>query len=131
MAKDNTYSEKLKSPKWQKKRLKIMERDGFQCQMCFNRDDTLTVHHKYYLSGKEPWEYEGECLITLCEDCHSEIHLHENIKSIQYKRSNDYGINLTDLCILEFRILQINKEHGNIKQAIRLLTSQIIKKHQI
>jgi len=34
-----TYAEQLKSPKWQKKRLNIMERDQFRCQDCGSIDD--------------------------------------------------------------------------------------------
>ena len=30
----------------------------------------LNVHHKYYVNGKNPWEYDDEALITLCQDCH-------------------------------------------------------------
>lgn len=66
----NTYAEKLKDPRWQKKRLQIMNRDGFKCQKCFNDQRTLHVHHKKYEQGLEPWEYDTELLITLCESCH-------------------------------------------------------------
>jgi hypothetical protein len=34
----------------------------------------LNVHHKYYIKGLAPWEYEDNALITLCEDCHKTIH---------------------------------------------------------
>ena len=41
------YSEQLKSPKWQKKRLEIMQRDKFTCQLCgdkvYNSIDKLIV----------------------------------------------------------------------------------------
>ena len=30
----------------------------------------LNVHHKYYVSGRKPWEYDNDALITLCQDCH-------------------------------------------------------------
>lgn len=30
----------------------------------------LNVHHKYYVGGKAPWEYDCDALITLCQDCH-------------------------------------------------------------
>lgn len=63
-----TYSEKLKDPRWQKKRLEIMQRDGFKCHSCGAEDKTLHVHHTRY-SG-EPWEAENRCLVTLCVDCH-------------------------------------------------------------
>lgn len=32
--------------------------------------EALNVHHKYYVNGKNPWEYDDEALITLCQDCH-------------------------------------------------------------
>lgn len=65
-----TYSEKLRDPRWQKKRLKIMERDEFMCQKCQDKDSTLNVHHRIYFKEREPWEYEDWCLVTLCETCH-------------------------------------------------------------
>lgn len=71
-----TYQEKLRSPKWQKKRLEIMDRDRFMCSHCYSGDKTLAVHHRYYLKGKEPWEYEDSCFITLCENCHEYEHSH-------------------------------------------------------
>lgn len=67
-----TYSEKLKDPRWQKKRLEVMERDGFTCFRCRENEKPLHVHHLMYEKGKSPWDYEGYALITLCEDCHKE-----------------------------------------------------------
>lgn len=64
------YSEKLKDPRWQKRRLKIFERDDFKCQKCFETTETLHVHHVYYINGREPWEYPDFALITLCKGCH-------------------------------------------------------------
>lgn len=64
------YSEKLRNPKWQKKRLKVLERDNWECQICFDKESTLNVHHRYYEKGKEPWEYDLNVLVTLCEECH-------------------------------------------------------------
>jgi len=66
----SNYSEKLKSPKWQKKRLEILQRDEFTCQSCLSKINTLHVHHFAYKQGLEPWEYENDMLQTLCEDCH-------------------------------------------------------------
>lgn len=34
----------------------------------------LNIHHKYYIKGKKPWEYDNNALITLCEDCHRKRH---------------------------------------------------------
>ncbi len=63
-----TYTNKLRSPEWQKKRLKILQRDNWACCKCADRTTTLNVHHLKY-SG-DPWETEESDLITLCEDCH-------------------------------------------------------------
>jgi hypothetical protein len=67
-----TYSEKMKDPRWQRKRLEVFERDEWCCQVCCDDSATLNVHHRYYLNNKEPWEYPNEALITLCEDCHND-----------------------------------------------------------
>jgi hypothetical protein len=62
----------LKDPRWQKKRLEILQRDGFKCVNCEAKEKTLHVHHLRYLKGKKPWEYDGGDLQTLCVDCHAE-----------------------------------------------------------
>ena len=64
------YSDKLRDPRWQKKRLEIMQRDDFKCKKCGDKDSTLNVHHRYYIWGKDPWDYPDEVLITVCSDCH-------------------------------------------------------------
>ncbi len=49
-----------------------MERDDFTCKKCGDVESTLHVHHKFYVFGREPWEYENDELITLCWECHEE-----------------------------------------------------------
>lgn len=66
----SNYSEKLKDPRWQRKRLEILTRDGWKCRKCDSSTSTLHVHHRYYIKGREPWEYGGFCLQTLCLECH-------------------------------------------------------------
>lgn len=68
------YTDKLKDPRWQKKRLEIMQRDGFRCFICESGSETLNVHHKLYLQGREYWEYTDDQLVTLCEKDHKAIH---------------------------------------------------------
>lgn len=65
------YLEKLKDPRWQKKRLQILERDKWACQWCGNNTSTLHVHHIAYYEG-EVWDTPDDLLVTLCESCHSE-----------------------------------------------------------
>ena len=66
-----TYREKLLDPRWQKKRLKIFERDDFACQQCGDKNATLHIHHCIYLDGVEPWDHDDSTLLTLCASCHS------------------------------------------------------------
>lgn len=65
------YYEKLKDPRWQKKRLEIMKRDKFMCQYCGDTKETLNIHHKKYFQNIEPWECDDRYLITVCESCHN------------------------------------------------------------
>ncbi len=65
------YAQKLKDPRWQKKRLEIFTRDEWTCQLCSNTKDTLVVHHRLYFPDTEPWNYPNDLLVTLCESCHS------------------------------------------------------------
>lgn len=67
-----TYAEKLKDPRWQKMRLKVLERDEFECSLCKSAENTLHVHHRYYEKGKCPWEYPEDSLQTLCSECHEQ-----------------------------------------------------------
>lgn len=65
-----TYSEKLKDPKWQRKRLEILNRDEFDCKICKSTENNLQIHHRHYINGREPWDYPNELLVTLCYECH-------------------------------------------------------------
>ena len=65
-----SYLDKLRDPRWQKKRLEVMQRDKWTCQSCDDVSSPLNVHHKDYRQGLDPWEYELEELVTLCETCH-------------------------------------------------------------
>ena len=67
------YKEQLTQPEWREKRLTIFERDGNKCTECHNINN-LHCHHKYYCKGVMAWEYKDEALITLCGDCHQELH---------------------------------------------------------
>lgn len=51
-------------------RLKVLERDKFTCQCCYDTEQTLHVHHRYYVQGRDPWSYPMFSLVTLCVNCH-------------------------------------------------------------
>lgn len=87
-----TYYEKLKDPRWQKKRLEVMQRDGFDCTSCHDgTTSTLNVHHRVaYRKNTDPWDYELDELVTLCESCHAEISEYvSSITSIVLNVSNN------------------------------------------
>ena len=71
--KKNEYFEKLKDPRWQKKRLEILERDNWTCRYCGDTEKTLHVHHLFYIPKVEPWEIHNGFLLTLCERCHGNM----------------------------------------------------------
>lgn len=70
----DSYESMLKSPKWQKKRLEIMTRDNFQCQICGDNSSQLHVHHKKYKHHTLPWDYINSYFTTLCDYCHAKQH---------------------------------------------------------
>jgi hypothetical protein len=72
-----SYSQKLLDPRWQKKRLEVLDAAEFQCEICGDSKSTLHVHHKQYIKGHEVWEYEREQLACLCETCHQNQHIEE------------------------------------------------------
>jgi len=84
-----TYTEKLKDPRWQKKRLEILERDGWKCMACGGTKNTLHVHHIFYFPRKEPWEIQNGFLITFCEGCHKSLPCAEGIEKCE--QCSEYG----------------------------------------
>lgn len=79
-----TYSEKLKDPRWQKRRLEIFKRDQFMCQRCFSEKNTLNVHHLVYRRGVEPWDADHRDLLTLCSYCHEVAEDKEVLREFRY-----------------------------------------------
>jgi hypothetical protein len=50
-----------------------MERDEFACVICYDNESTLNVHHCYYGKKRDPWDYDNDHLMTLCEECHKDV----------------------------------------------------------
>ena len=55
---------------------KVLERDGYKCQMCGQDEKSdLIVHHKDGLGrGSKKKNNNMENLVTLCNFCHGEVH---------------------------------------------------------
>lgn len=69
-----SYSELLKDPRWQRKRLEALELGEWRCCVCRSKTETLNVHHRVYRNGAKPWEYEPSELEVLCDGCHELAH---------------------------------------------------------
>lgn len=119
-----TYKEQILSPNWQKKRLEILQRDGFRCQHCEDLDSPLHVHHTYYEYGKEIWEYDNDSMITLCESCHSE-HTRAT-KHIKHNLKNIYSYWLYEL---EDIVLYCSKMNPNDLRNVSKFCQKIIKQN--
>lgn len=83
------YFEKLKDPRWQRKRLEIFQRDDFTCQSCGSKNKTLHAHHLCYFKGHDPWDYDNFFIITLCEDCHEIFHNEHGFSEYFLKKKFD------------------------------------------
>ena len=67
------YKEMLRDPRWQRKRLEILQRDEWSCNRCGDSESELHVHHKSYAGT--PWGVADDELETVCSNCHRIIHL--------------------------------------------------------
>jgi hypothetical protein len=134
---DCDYLEKLRDPRWQRKRLHIFERDQWTCQGCGKIDQPLNVHHKLYIDGKEPWETDDKYLITLCDECHAlETDKRDLIESILLKTLR-IKFTLKDLATITagFYHLNIINDSHLISKVIRYalttptLTTELINRY--
>jgi len=73
------YQDQIKDPRWQKKRLEILELHDFTCINCNSKEKTLNVHHIKYKKNSLIWEYDDDELTVLCEDCHKELHFYKKL----------------------------------------------------
>lgn len=67
-----SYYEQLRDPRWQRKRLEVMEAAGWACEKCGETAETFNVHHSYYEKGVMAWDYPNHSLHCLCETCHAD-----------------------------------------------------------
>lgn len=123
------YSEKLKNPQWQRRRLQVLERDEWKCHECGEADKTLHVHHRFYITGREPWEYLPFALVSLCESCHDKGHKKASIQPWEILLTEIfYGADSADLTEVECKkisdcIRRFREANGSIFELSRLLTA--------
>jgi 5-methylcytosine-specific restriction endonuclease McrA len=63
---------RLDAVSYENLRQQVLRRDGWRCQACGTMSN-LEVHHKEFRSHSG--DDSEENLITLCVDCHEEMHL--------------------------------------------------------
>lgn len=66
-----SYAEKLRDPRWQRRRLEIFQRDNWKCQLCSRTDLELHLHH-LYRTTEDPWDEPDLHLLTVCQLCHDQ-----------------------------------------------------------
>lgn len=73
------------------------ELDSLNLPVYYCQEDIvkLNVHHKYYLVGKNAWEYETDALVTLCDRCHSQIHKNSDVEAYLYRDGIKIAMNYT------------------------------------
>ena len=67
-----SYAEQLEDIRWKRKRIEILKRDKFTCQICGYMGERVNVHHLKYTGMA--WDAPDEDLITLCKGCHNKTH---------------------------------------------------------
>jgi hypothetical protein len=127
----DSYLMKLKSPKWQKKRLEILNLRNFKCEICGNEERELHVHHRFYLKGRQPWQYDNDVFQVLCSNCHENHHSEskESIKEVIPKKYEKLflfieSIDFFDIDNLIFILDQDNNNH-DINETFRLLSNAL------
>lgn len=81
MSRRASYRKMLTDSRWSQRRLDIMRRDGFRCRRCGGKGK-LNVHHRWYIYGRQPWQYPDCSLVTLCEKCHRHVHLMRHVRYV-------------------------------------------------
>ena len=119
------YTDLLNCDEWFVKRNIILERDKNKCKICQTEKSLgpiysgnskfyfrevkgeikgeqekiyLQVHHKFYIIGKLPWEYDNSDLITVCNICHQNIHTTEEISVYDKTKTKKYKLESCDRC---------------------------------
>lgn len=124
-----SYYEKLKDPRWQRKRLEILDDAKFECQNCGEDKKPLNVHHILYRKGTDPWDYHPSLLQCLCEKCHEEWHdqrdeFNENLAQIE---SQGLGIEeffwLAEGIVFE-NITALEQVELTVKSRLKILRSK-------
>lgn len=91
---NKTYDELLTKQEWYDFRKKVIyDKGGYVCEFC-KKKHNLQVHHKLYYKKPdkekiEPWLYNMNEVLLLCDNCHKSVHKEYKIK-VYYISYADY-----------------------------------------
>ncbi len=109
------YKILLLDERWKKLSLSIKERDNFLCRKCKCKNN-LQVHHIVYINKKNPWEYNDNQLITLCELCHKKEHAGKTSKDFLLKEKKTRKKIVISADYIKFQMkLEKSEEYYNNK----------------
>lgn len=91
---NKTYDELLTRQEWYDFREKVINDKGYVCEFC-KKKHNLQVHHKLYYKKPdnrkiEPWLYNMDEVLLLCDNCHKLAHKKNKIK-VYYISYADYN----------------------------------------
>lgn len=76
------YHRRRKDGRWDMLSLKLRNEANYTCQRCgFHNEHNkyVTVHHKYYIEDRDPWDYPTDAFQVLCNNCHQAINNMEEV----------------------------------------------------
>lgn len=81
-----------KTMAWRRKRLEILERDNYECQLCkregkYNKGNT--VHHIKHLEDRPDLALVDDNLLSVCAACHNREHPERFIQNFAEPRKNN------------------------------------------
>lgn len=112
------YADKLRDSRWQEKRLRVLDRDGFKCRNCPKDNREVQVHHFDYFSFIDPWEYPMDMLVTLCISCHEKEKLRWKAEFYLLNSLRMKGFLVEDLTRLS---CNVDKNQDFVKHILSLL----------
>jgi hypothetical protein len=120
MSKYRTYLEQLRDPRWQRLRLKCLEKSDWTCSWCGDKKQNLQVHHGYYRKGATPWSYPQKTLHVLCETCHGRAEwereeLYRLIASIHPREISRLAVGLAESGGLKLSELKFDRSNDGQK----------------
>jgi hypothetical protein len=126
----SAYQKKLDDPRWQKKRLEILERAEWKCELCGSDSEQLQIHHRYYVANRDPWNYPDWSLRCCCHSCHKNSQAFESKVMGDFEEffmlageAENLRVMVVDL------VVNTNFSPSEVRYAIAQCFSKIIRKH--